>query len=104
MLYSSHGGSGRPPGGGTATVLDPVYSMSTAMKHPGPLRPSSLRLFLLVGLLALAAAGLAAELAWFSPDARERRLAATPLDRLEKRAADSRDPLLFYYLARARSE
>jgi tetratricopeptide (TPR) repeat protein len=74
------------------------------MKHSGPLRPSTRRLIFLVGFLALAGAALGAQRAWLSPEARERRIAATPLDQLEKRAGDSRDPLLFYYLARGRSE
>jgi len=86
------------------TAITSSPSMQTSGRTWKVTGSASRRLILLVALLALAAAGLFAQRAWFSPEARERRLAAMSLDHLEKRAGDSRDPLLFSHLARARTE
>jgi tetratricopeptide (TPR) repeat protein len=61
------------------------------------------RLFLLCGLLGVAAVALAQQF-WFSPEARERRAARMPLAELERQASGTRDPLIPYYLSRRRAE
>src|SRR5262249_44980283 len=75
------------------------------MQKPRSSRPPLGRLIALGVALFVALAALIAQHLWFSPAAREAHLSNMTIEQMEKEAASgSRDPLLYYDLARRLSE